>query len=318
MVDVITEQIFSFIEKELFSFLEIGAYYKRLKMKSITDAFEMFRNEVIDLEFLKDAVYCRVMILEPSSKSIFIKKFSEILSEYNDNEIIASVGLEILRIKGIKPQFKNKYEGIGFGLLSDIHKLEFYNLNELDFDFDKEQKLLSDAYLIRFNKFKEFILDYSQEYIEKNSKTEVSNKVFIVHGHNNGIKFEVSQALIKVGVKPIILHEQSSESKTIIEKIEANSDVKYAIILLTDDDVGKSKSEENLKPRARQNVIFEMGYFIGLLGRENVCCIINNASIEKPSDINGIVYIEYSGNWILEIAKELRNVGYEIDMNNLI
>lgn len=98
-----------------------------------------------------------------------------------------------------------------------------------------------------------------------------TNKIFIVHGHNNQIKSEVARVLEKLNLDPIILHEQADNGMTIIEKFEQHSnDVNFAIILLTADDFGNVKTEENTKPRARQNVIFEMGYFYAKLGRKNV------------------------------------------------
>ena len=106
-----------------------------------------------------------------------------------------------------------------------------------------------------------------------NSKTETTNtnKVFIVHGHNETIKEKVARLLEKLNLEPIILHEQTNNGNTIIEKFEQHSDsVNFAIILLTADDEGKASKEDNYKPRARQNVILEMGYFYGKLGRNRV------------------------------------------------
>ena len=208
-------------------------------------------------------------------------------------------------------------------MLNDSIKINYYNIENLDFNFLEEQEKFSKPYKIRLTKFKEFLIEYSSNFIgglnfNDSENKIISNKVFIVHGHNESVKLEVSQVLTKMGLSPIILHEQKSENKTIIEKIEANSDVKFAIVLLTDDDEGKAIKEKDLKPRARQNVIFEMGYFIGLLGRKNVCCLINNNKIEKPNDISGIVYIDLNKNWIIDLAKELKNCGLEINMNLLI
>jgi predicted nucleotide-binding protein len=123
-----------------------------------------------------------------------------------------------------------------------------------------------------------------------------------------------------VKLNPIILHEQANEGKTIIEKFEHHSDVSYAIALLTPDDSAFSKkSAETVNDRARQNVIFELGYFLGKLGRKNVCALIKS-KVEIPSDYQGIVYIDYDEKnaWKFQIAKELRSAGFEIDMNDLI
>jgi predicted nucleotide-binding protein len=149
--------------------------------------------------------------------------------------------------------------------------------------------------------------------------TANNNNVFIVHGHNNEIKVNVARTLEKLGLNPIILHEQANAGKTIIEKFEKHSDVGFAIILLTDDDFGKAKNEDNLNARARQNVIIEMGYFIGRLGRERVCPLYTKG-VELPSDLYGLLYteIDSSEHWKIKMAKELKAAGYEIDVNKII
>ena len=104
-----------------------------------------------------------------------------------------------------------------------------------------------------------------------------SRKVFIVHGHDNEAKERVARFLEKLGLEPIILHEKASSGRTIIEKFETYSgDIAFAVVLLTPDDVGcAALSRENQKPRARQNVILELGYFLGRLGRVRICALYN-------------------------------------------
>lgn len=144
------------------------------------------------------------------------------------------------------------------------------------------------------------------------------SKVFIVHGHDNLAKTETARFIESLGLKAIILHEQASTGSTIIEKIEAYSNVGFAIVLYTPCDLGKAKGESDLKPRARQNVIFEHGYLMGKIGRKNVCALVKS-NIEKPTDISGVVYIDMddSGAWKHTIIKEMKSVGYEIDANKL-
>ena len=145
------------------------------------------------------------------------------------------------------------------------------------------------------------------------------SQVFIVHGHDETAKTKTARFIEKLGLKPIILHEQASGSKTVIEKIEAYSNVGFGIVLYTACDIG-AKAEENpkLKSRARQNVVFEHGFLIGKIGRENVCALVKG-EIETPNDISGVVYVKMDDEdaWHLKIARELRNSGYEIDMNKL-
>jgi predicted nucleotide-binding protein len=117
----------------------------------------------------------------------------------------------------------------------------------------------------------------------------------------------------------IILHEQASSGDTIIEKIERNSNVGFGIVLYTPCDFGGKQQVNKIeKPRARQNVVFEHGYLIGKIGRKNVCALVKN-SVEKPNDISGVVYVtmDNSNGWHIQVAKELKNSGYEIDMNLL-
>lgn len=153
----------------------------------------------------------------------------------------------------------------------------------------------------------------------KGNSSDANNDIFIVHGHSNEVKINVARTLEKLGLNPIILHEQANAGKTIIEKFEEHSNVGFAIILMTDDDLGKAKKDENLNHRARQNVILEMGYFIGKLGRNRVCPLYTNG-VELPSDLYGLLYTEIDSaeNWKIKIAKELKAAGYDIDVNKII
>lgn len=154
--------------------------------------------------------------------------------------------------------------------------------------------------------------------VEKTFNSE-DNNVFIVHGHNIAIQQSVARVIEKLGLTPIILHEQPNSGKTIIEKFEKHSNVGFAIILMTDDDEGKSKSEMDLKNRARQNVILELGYFIGKLGRERVLPLYSE-SVELPSDIYGLLYvpIDKADNWKFSVVRELKEAGYNVDANKLL
>jgi predicted nucleotide-binding protein len=151
-----------------------------------------------------------------------------------------------------------------------------------------------------------------------------SNKVFVVHGHNHPLKNELAHSLQNAGVDVTILHEQPNKGMTIIEKFAAHAqDAGYAVVLLTADDIGAAKPEgpllrPMLKDRARQNVVFELGFFIGLLGRERVCALYE-PGVEWPSDLNGIAYVEYdpTGRWINQIAKEINAAGIKLDFSKL-
>ncbi len=147
-----------------------------------------------------------------------------------------------------------------------------------------------------------------------------SNDVFVVHGHDEKLRHQVARFLEGIGAKPIILFEQVGKSRTIIEKLEANSNVSFAIVLLTPDDIGKEKNDNrDLHPRARQNVILELGYFLGKLGRSNIA-VLYDESVEPPSDFHGVDYIKIdpNGAWKHKLARELKEAGLTIDLNKVI
>ena len=145
-----------------------------------------------------------------------------------------------------------------------------------------------------------------------------SKKVFIVHGHADGPREAVARFLAQLGLEPIILHERANQGRTIIEKFEAHSDVGFAIVLLTPDDEGGRQGEKQ-HPRARQNVILELGYFIGRLGRRRVCAL-KAGDVELPSDILGVVWtpLDPEGGWKQRLAKELDAAGYRLDWNKVM
>ncbi len=166
-----------------------------------------------------------------------------------------------------------------------------------------------------FESFLEEIEDDSFKFCKKESKEMDKSKVFIVHGHDDKLKEEVARFITELELEPIILHEQANAGKTIIEKIEKYSNVGYGIVLYTDCDEGAKKGEKS-RPRARQNVVFEHGYLIAKLGRKRVSAIFSHG-IEMPNDISGIIYIKQN-DWKMDIAKELKHAGFNIDLNKVI
>ena len=147
-----------------------------------------------------------------------------------------------------------------------------------------------------------------------------SKKIFVVHGHDEAARESVARFLERLDLMPIILFEQTSQGDTVMEKLERHSDAGYAVILLTPDDEGHPIGRPNEKaPRARQNVILELGFFMGKLGRRNVCPLYKG-SWELPSDYHGVVYVEMdaAGGWRLNLAGELRGAGFNIDVNRLL
>jgi predicted nucleotide-binding protein len=152
----------------------------------------------------------------------------------------------------------------------------------------------------------------------------LSKRVFVVHGHDEAAKEGVARFLEKIGLEATILHEQPNRGATIIEKFERSSGgVSFAVVLLTPDDVGgeapKGLSVEKMRPRARQNVVLELGYFVGRLGRARVCAL-HKGNVELPSDFNGVVYIELdsAGAWKTKLAQELVEAKLTIDVGGLM
>ena len=145
--------------------------------------------------------------------------------------------------------------------------------------------------------------------------------VFIVHGHDEAAKEKVARFVERLGLSVVILHEQSSQGMTLIEKLEAYADkAGYAIALFTPDDVGYPLGQEvNQQARARQNVVLEMGYFVGKLGRSKVC-LLHKGVLELPSDVLGVVYaaMDETSGWQLTLARELKAAGYEINLSALV
>lgn len=150
-------------------------------------------------------------------------------------------------------------------------------------------------------------------------KQTLSRRVFVVHGHDGEAREIVARFLKTIEFEPVILHEQPNQGRTVIEKVEANSDVGFAVVLLTADDLGRSVKGEQLEPRARQNVLLELGYFIGKLTRAKVCAL-KRGELEIPSDFAGIVWekMDDGNGWKMALARELKAAGYAVDLNKAL
>ncbi len=155
---------------------------------------------------------------------------------------------------------------------------------------------------------------------DSNRKPPGNGEIFIVHGHDELAKENVARFISKLDLEPIILHEQPSGGKTIIEKLEAHILVDFAVVLLTPDDVGYPAGDEaQKKKRARQNVILELGLFLGVLGRKRVCAL-HKGDVEIPSDYQGVIFIpmDDAGAWKMLLAGEIKKAGINFDMNKVI
>ncbi|KML70020.1 TIR domain-containing protein [Pectobacterium peruviense] len=189
--------------------------------------------------------------------------------------------------------------------------------------FYSGNKLIAGIYALTRQLIIPFIRDY-KNYVQSGGNTETalkpqfSSKVFIVHGHDDGARETVARFLERIGLEAIILHEQANQGRTVIEKVVAHSDVGFAVVLLTPDDEGCIKGGTP-EPRARQNVLLELGFFIGRLGRDKVCAL-KRGSLEIPSDFAGVVWetMDNSGGWKLALARELEAAGHNIDWNKVM
>lgn len=232
-------------------------------------------------------------------------KYLNALSENNNQ------GLENLIATIISKLIDYKKEKTNFTFILESAKVA---------NFSKESiKLIEEA--ISQHEKKDFPQKDKSVFIpktKKESKVDLQ-KVFIVHGHNQELKLNVARIIEKLKLTPIILHEQSDEGLTIIEKFEKHSDVSFAVVLLTFDDYGFIKSEQDKNKRARQNVVLELGYFLAKLGRKNVMPLYEHG-VELPSDISGVLYtkIDDSENWKFRLVKELKSAGFNVDANDIL
>lgn len=154
----------------------------------------------------------------------------------------------------------------------------------------------------------------------KNNSINLFQQVFIVHGHNDKIKYEVAHTIEKLELKSTILHEEDNKGDHLLNKFERHAlSSGFAIVILSADDKGRSIKGKNIyQLRARQNVIFELGYFVHALGVRNIFILCED-NVEIPSDLDGLVYVIYDekGAWKNTLAKELRSAGFSVNTNNL-
>lgn len=142
----------------------------------------------------------------------------------------------------------------------------------------------------------------------------------MVHGHDAGTKEAVARFISALGFDPVVLHEQPNQGKTIIEKFEAHADVGFAVVLFTPDDVGHpAGAPDKAASRPRQNVVLELGFFLGSLERGRVCVLYRHG-VEIPSDYSGVLFVPFddAGAWRFLLAKEMKAAGLNVDLNKVI
>ncbi len=140
-------------------------------------------------------------------------------------------------------------------------------------------------------------------------------RFLVVHGRNREVKEQVARFLMKLGLEPVLLEEQPALGRTLIEKLEAQAGIAFAVVILTGDDVGGLAARpRTLRPRARQNAIFELGFSVANLTRERVCALYQEG-VELPSDIHGVEYtqLDPAGAWRAKLGRELYEAGFRFD-----
>ncbi|MDD3308119.1 MAG: nucleotide-binding protein [Acetobacterium sp.] len=243
------------------------------------------------------------------------EKLTALLQQFQSSGVAGYKKYEVTMVSifknifGEQNDFTNRAKAIKSGWEVDGAILA---VNGLISDTEYENNKYS-AYISTLEEAIEFLDKYDDQSIGRSEIQLNNKKVFIVHGHDCKLKFELSDWLHRIGLIPIVLHLQPNIGIiSIIEKIEHNTDVGCAIILMTADDLGKGKNEAELRPRARQNVVFEAGYFIGKLGRSRVIMLFDEG-LEAPGDLGGCVYItaDCYGGWKEAVRTEFSEIGIE-------
>lgn len=289
--------------KSTLNILEMGGYIRDLEVDcghiyAVDESFEYFEANM-RAELGEPTIRIIELInMIPEIKNQLTPSYAGIKTIVNDKKFISWKNMILYEIKKLKQDDFIAEIVVAFNAFGGVH-------DERAFD-DLSSKLV----ILKNN-----IDQYIVEDIPKTKDLSLTNnkKIFIVHGHDDKLKYEMSNWLRSLDLDPIILHLTANMGiKTIIDKIKENSDVGCAIVLMTADDLGKAKEEENLKPRARQNVVFEAGYFLGKLGEEHVILLYDHG-LEAPGDLSGCVYIEADpyGGWKEQVRTEFKAMGIE-------
>lgn len=293
------------------------------------DIFKQINNAIFDLQNADLQTYERPLRrLGQMLQHHDLERFNEELTSNLDLEafLVESEKSERSMVGSAKlnwPTDDREVLGLSLLLINKLSTDPEFALNFSHTYFYSGKKIIANIHSMVAQLIIPFARDYKEYILQKGTvemelKIPLSNKIFIVHGHDNGAKSEVARFLEKIGFEAIILHEQANQGKTIIEKIDAYGNVGFAVVLLTPDDEGCTKGE-SLSPRARQNVILELGYFIGRLGRDKVCAL-KKGDVEIPSDFMGVVWenMDQNGAWKQSLAREFNAAGHKIDWNSVM
>ena len=289
--------------KSTLDILEMGGYIRDLEIDggyiyAIDESFEYF-----EINMRAELGIATPMIIElikkiPDIKKCFTNAFGSVKSIYRNPEFISWKNQVQYELRSLKQD----------ALIMEIDAL----LASINNGWDDERKFAeveAKLLILQCN-----IAKYLPETNSSTEETNMSNKkVFIVHGHDEQLLQEVELMLHRIGLQPIILKNEASGGRTVIEKIEYYTDVGFGIVLYTACDEGRVKGAASFNSRARQNVVFEHGYLCAKLSRSRVVAL-NDSGIEVPSDLAGVVYISRdASDWKSQIMREMRNAGLEFD-----
>ncbi|APX84410.1 hypothetical protein BV511_06555 [Methylorubrum extorquens] len=298
-------------------------------MSDVSDIFTQINNAVLDLQGSQPQTFERPLkILSRLLHSSDLEKFNgDLIAKADYDGFIAESEKTGDSMSGshqlVWPDDPESVLGLGIQLIDKMAADPGFAIDFCHYYFYSGSKIIAGIHAATRQFIIPFVRDYkayvtSRGSIQPRLIMPKSNKIFIVHGHDGEARETVARFLGNIGFDPVILHEQPNRGRTIIEKVEANSDVGFAVVLLTPDDEGCVKGGTP-EPRARQNVLLELGYFIGLLKRENVCAL-KRGQVDIPSDFAGVVWetMDAANGWKQALARELQAAGYEVDWNKVM
>lgn len=293
------------------------------------DIFAEINNAVLDLQAAHLQTYERPLkILAKLLKHPDLEPYNAELTEGLDLEAFLKEseqtgGSMVGSAKLVWPEDPRQALGMTLLLIEKLGAAPQYAIDFSHHFYYSGRKIMASINALTGQLIIPFVRDY-RIFVQAKGNTQTmlkvpaSRKVFIVHGHDEGARETVARFLERIGLEVIILHEQANQGRTIIEKVVAHGDVGFAVVLLTPDDEGCIKGGVP-EPRPRQNVLLELGYFIGRLGRDKVCAL-KRGTLELPSDFAGVVWetMDSGGGWKQRLARELEAAGHDIDWNNVM
>ncbi|ACA19281.1 nucleotide-binding protein-like protein containing TIR -like domain [Methylobacterium sp. 4-46] len=298
-------------------------------MSSKTDVFTQINNAVLDLQgahlqgFERPLKTLARLLQSPDLQDINRELTSGVDYEGFIAASEATIGGMVGSGNLVWPEDQKQTLGLTLILIEKLAAEPGHALNFAHNFFYSGNKLIAGLHSLVGQVLIPFARDYkayvlSRGDVQPRLVQAASNKVFIVHGHDDAALQGLARFIEKLGLEAIVLKEQPDQGRTIIEKFEQSAtDVGYAVVLLTPDDMGGAKTTEEQDTRARQNVIFELGYFAGRLGRGRVC-LLKKGRIEIPSDLFGVIYTEMdpSDGWKARLVGELKAAKLDFDANS--